>query len=93
MQPDRGWLGAADVAADVQAYLAKFQVEEAVQQAVNSAIAAKSPDPVLHVADLLEKRGLEIEADLAAAAAPPEAEALTSLPERPAAAAPPRPSQ
>ena len=39
---------------DVEAYLARFGVEEAVQAAVNSAIRNKAVDPILHVADFLE---------------------------------------
>ena len=46
----------------VEAYLAKFQVEEMVQLAVNSAIESRAPDPVQHVADYLEARGQEMEA-------------------------------
>ena len=49
-------------AAEVGEYLSKWQVEEAVQQAVNSAIRHKAADPVLHIADFLEARGKEIEA-------------------------------
>jgi len=49
-------------AAAVEAYLAKFQVEEMVQQAVNSVISSRAPDPLLHVADFLEARGLEMDA-------------------------------
>ena len=49
-------------AAAVEEYLAKFQVEEMVQQAVNSAISSRAPDPLLHVADFLEARGLEMDA-------------------------------
>ena len=47
---------------DVEGYLQKFEVEKAVQEAVNSAIKAKAADPVLHVADYLERRGREHEA-------------------------------
>ena len=39
---------------DVEAYLTRFGVEEAVQAAVNSAIRHKAADPILHVADFLE---------------------------------------
>ena len=46
----------------VEAYLARFRVEENVQEAINSAIRDKAPDPILHIADFLEARGLEIEA-------------------------------
>lgn len=48
-------------AAQVSEYLAKWQVEEVVQQAVNSAIRHKPDDPVLHIADFLEARGRAIE--------------------------------
>ena len=44
-------------AAAVSEYLARWQVEEAVQQAVNSAIRLRAVDPVLHVAGFLEARG------------------------------------
>ena len=55
----------------VAEYLARWQVEEAVQQAVNSAIRLKAADPVLHVAGFLEARGrvMEEQANAAAAAA------------------------
>ena len=45
----------------VEAYLARFSVAEAVQLAVNSAIAHKAADPIMHIADFLEAKGLEIE--------------------------------
>lgn len=47
--------------AEVEQYLARFKVAEAVQEAVNSAIRLKAPDPVMHVADFLEQRALEYE--------------------------------
>ena len=55
----------------VAEYLARWQVEEAVQQAVNSAIRLRAADPVLHVAGFLEARGrvMEEQANAAAAAA------------------------
>ena len=49
---------------EVEAYLRKFNVEEAVQAAVNSAILHKARDPILHVANFLEARGREHEANL-----------------------------
>ena len=49
---------------DVEEYLAKFDVENAVQQAVNSAIRARAADPILHIADFLEARGTEVQAAL-----------------------------
>ena len=51
-RPRRQWDAAA-----VSEYLARWQVEEAVQQAVNSAIRLRAVDPVLHVAGFLEARG------------------------------------
>ena len=54
---------------DVEEYLAKFDVENAVQQAVNSAIRSQAPDPVLHVAEILEAKGREAEAARSASAA------------------------
>ena len=42
---------------DVEEYLAKWNVEEAVQAAVNSAIRSRTSDPIMHVADFLEARG------------------------------------
>lgn len=45
--------------------MARFRVEEVVQQAINSAIHAKATDPVTHVADFLEARGLEFETEAA----------------------------
>ena len=54
--------------ADATTYLQEWQVEQAVQEAVNSAIAAKAADPVLHIADFLEARGRELEAAKAKAA-------------------------
>ena len=55
----------------VAEYLTRWQVEEAVQQAVNSAIRLRAADPVLHVAGFLEARGrvMEEQANAAAAAA------------------------
>ena len=47
---------------EVSEYLARWGVEDAVQQAVNSAIKHKAPDPVLHVAKILEEKGREAEA-------------------------------
>ena len=41
----------------VESYLRKFEVEEAVQAAVNSAILHKAADPILHIADFLENLG------------------------------------
>lgn len=73
--PSERWSGA-----DVEAYLARFQVEEAVQQAVNSAIRHKAADPVLHVADFLEARGTEMEAALNPLPAAPPAPARPSPP-------------
>ena len=48
-------------AQQIEDYLARFNVEEAVQLAINSAIATKAPDPIMHIADFLEAKGLEIE--------------------------------
>ena len=42
---------------DVEEYLAKWKVEEAVQAAINSAIRSRASDPIMHVADFLEARG------------------------------------
>lgn len=56
-------------ARQIEEYLAKFSVEEVVQQAINSAIREKAADPVAHIADFLEARGLEIDAADAALAA------------------------
>ena len=56
----------------VEAYLRKFMVEEAVQAAVNSAILHKAQDPILHVADFLEARGQEHEHKMVADKAVPE---------------------
>ena len=41
----------------VEDYLAKWKVEEAVQAAINSAIRSRASDPIMHVADFLEARG------------------------------------
>ena len=41
----------------VEEYLAKWKVEEAVQAAINSAIRSRASDPIMHVADFLEARG------------------------------------
>ena len=51
---------------EVADYLARWGVEEAVQQAVNSAIKHKAADPVLHIANMLEEKGRELEATHAA---------------------------
>lgn len=56
-------------AQQIEDYLARFNVEEAVQLAINSAIATKAPDPIMHIADFLEAKGLEIELAHAAEAA------------------------
>ena len=56
-------------AAAVSEYLARWQVEEAVQQAVNSAIRLRAADPVLHVAGFLEARGRVMDEQQQAAAA------------------------
>ena len=42
---------------DVEEYLAKWKVEEAVQAAVNSAIRSRTSDPIMHIADFLEAKG------------------------------------
>ena len=55
----------------VEEYLTKFQVEAVVQHAVNSAISHRAVDPILHIADFLEARGLEIESATAAAVEQP----------------------
>ena len=49
---------------EVADYLAQWGVEEAVQEAVNSAIRAKAADPIAHVAQILERKGHEMEAKL-----------------------------
>lgn len=59
---------------DVQDYLRRFKVEEAVQAAVNSAIAHQAADPILHIADFLENLGKQLEN----AESAPEAEAQRS---------------
>lgn len=46
---------------EVQAYLRRFNVEEAVQAAVNSAILHKAANPILHIADFLEHLGRQQE--------------------------------
>ena len=42
---------------DVEEYLAKWKVEEAVQAAVNPAIRSRTSDPIMHIADFLEAKG------------------------------------
>lgn len=42
-------------------YLRRFEVEQAIQAAVNSAISHKADDPISHIADFLEKLGRQYE--------------------------------
>ncbi|KAL1524383.1 hypothetical protein AB1Y20_019278 [Prymnesium parvum] len=53
----------------VHAYLRRFQVEEVVQAAVNSAIVHKAANPILHIADFLEELGRKYESTAPAPAA------------------------
>ena len=85
-----GILSAKPTAQEVEAYLAKFQVEEHVQQAINSAIRSRTTDPVNHIADFLEARGLEVQARLDAEAA--AAAAASAQPPAPPPPAPAEPS-
>ena len=69
----------------VAEYLARWQVEETVQQAVNSALSVRAIDPVLHIAGFLEARGKALQeqhdkqlAQAAAAAAAPSSAASNS---------------
>ena len=48
----------------VEEYLAKWKVEEAVQAAINSAIRSRASDPIMHVADFLEARGRAAEQEV-----------------------------
>ena len=72
-------------AEQVAEYLARWQVEEAVQQAVNSAIRLRAADPVLHVAGFLEARGRvqeDAQQQAAAAAVAAAASSSTAAPRR-----------
>ena len=48
----------------MQEYLAHFRVQEVVQHAINKAIQIQAKDPVMHVAEFLESRGMECDAIL-----------------------------